>query len=388
MNRPSFLKKRHLNNYYIPVLPALSPGLLAKRKKQELPFPFSHPRYYDYYFGRSAVWHGIKSLGLTGKDRVLFPSYHHGVEAEAIFHAGLKLDFYRINTRMQIDLEDLKKKITPATRVLYLIYYLGFPHPIQEILSLCREHRLLLVEDCALSLYSQVDGVPMGSVGDLSIFSFHKTLPLPNGGGLVMNKPGGWFPPRRIDPPLVSTLSHMAGGLMNRLKMEHPKTGPVVHTVSKELVSSVLKLGRIERTSVANMEFNTEKTGWGMSSISKRILRSIDPVQVVERRRENFKYLLDHLDLKKRFVVDQLPSGVCPLFFPIFVENKESAYRDLMARGIETVNFWGIPHPATPPGVYGEVEYLRAHLLEVPIHQDLHQGHLDYMVQSLMEALR
>jgi perosamine synthetase len=389
MNRPSFLKKNDSSNkYFIPVLPALSPGLMVQRKKNELPFPFSHPRYYDYYFGRSAVWHGIKSLGLTSKDRVLFPSYHHGVEAEAIFHAGLKVDFYRVDTGMEIDLEDLKKKITPETRVLYLIYYLGFPHPVQEILRLCREHQLYLVEDCALSLFSQVDGVPMGSLGDLSIFSFHKTLPLPNGGGLVINKPDRWFPPRRIDPPLVSTLSHLTGGLMNRLKMEHPKAGQLVHQVSKEVVSTVLKAGRIQRTSVANMEFNTEKTGWGMSSLSKRILRAIDPAQVVERRRKNFTYLLNHLGLKKRFVVDRLPSGVCPLFFPIFVEDKKSAYRDLMARGIETVNFWGIPHPATPPGVYGEVEYLRAHLLEIPIHQDLHQGHLDYMIQGLRETLR
>ncbi|HZR45854.1 MAG TPA: aminotransferase class V-fold PLP-dependent enzyme [Candidatus Manganitrophaceae bacterium] len=388
MSRSSVLKENRSSNYFIPVQPALSPGLLAHRQKKELPFPFSHPRYYDYYFGRSAVWHGIKSLGLTARDRILFPSYHHGVEAEAILHAGLKIDFYRINTRMEIDLEDLKKKIVPSTRVLYLIYYLGFPHPVQEILRLCREHRLMLVEDCALSLFSQVDGAPMGSLGDLSIFSFHKTLPLPNGGGLVITQPDRWFPPRRIDPPIVSTLSHLTGGLMNRLKMEHPKTGRVVHAVSKEVVSAVLKVGGVQRTSVANMEFNTEKTGWGMASISKRILRSIDPDQVIARRRENFTYLLQHLDLKKRFVVDSLPAGACPLFFPILVDDKKSAYRDLMARGIETVDFWGISHPATPRGVYGEVEYLRAHLLEVPIHQDLHKEHLDYMIQTLRETLR
>lgn len=381
-------KQDPTKKYYIPVLPALSPTALAPRRKSPLPFPFDRPGYYDYYFGRSAVWHGIRSLGLTSADRVLMPAYHHGVEVEAILHAGMKVDLYRIDRSLQIDLEDLEKKITPETRVLYLIYYLGFPHPIDDILRICRKHRLFLVEDCALSLFSEVAGKPMGSIGDLSIFSFHKTLPLPNGGGLVINR-GEWSPPPfREEPPLVSTLSHLTGGMMNRLKMNHPKLGEVVHTFSKEVVTSLLKVGRVERTSVANMEFNPDKAGWGMSALSKKILNSIDPSDVVRRRRENYNYFLNRLDMNKHIVFKTLPEGVCPLFFPIFVKDKMAAYNALMARGIETVNFWGIPHPMTPAGVYAEVEYLRAHLLEVPIHQQLHHGHLDYMIEALTEIVR
>jgi selenocysteine lyase/cysteine desulfurase len=371
--------------YFIPVLP--SPTSL-RRRRGALPFPFSHPRYYDYYFGRNAVWHGMKQVGLSVSRRILVPAYHHGVEVEAILQAGYQIDFYRIDLKLQIDLEDLEKKITPETGMIYLIYYLGFPHPVEEIVRLCKRHGLSLVEDCALSLFSEINGKPIGSFGDIGIFSFHKSLPLPNGGGLVVHRTDRPLPPQRVGPPLVSTLSHLTGGIMNRLKMSHPTTCALLHSFSREFVSTLLKIGKINRTSVANMEFDVEKVDWGMSALSKTILRTIDFAEVVSRRRENFNYLLEQLDCRERFVFDSLPPGACPLFFPLLVEEKEPAGRRLMARGIETVDFWGIPHPSVPKGTFGEVEYIRARLLELPIHQGLHRGHLDYMIAILKEVLR
>lgn len=373
--------------YFLPVLPALSPASFARRGGASA-FPFNHSGYYDYYFGRNAVWHGMKYLGLPSESRVLMPAYHHGVEVEAVLQAGFRVDFYRVDRQLQVDLEDLEKKITPDTRAIYLIYYLGFPQPIDDLLRLCTKYRLFLIEDCALSLFSQINGRPMGSFGDLGIFSFHKTLPLPNGGGLVVNRTDRPLPAQRVGPPLVSTLSHLTGGIMNRLKMSHPATGEFIHTYSKEVVASLLKVGKVHRTSVANMEFNLGKVDWGMSALSKRILRSVDAADVVSRRRENFNYLLERLDLRERFVFTSLPAGVCPLFFPILVEDKAQAYQALLDRGVESVNFWGISHPSVPQGVYGEVDYLRAHLLELPIHQTLHQGHLDYMIDVVKETLR
>ena len=380
-------KKSGAKEYFIPVLPALSPASLARRQAARA-FPFSHPRYYDYYFGRNAVWHGVRQIGLGERRRVLMPAYHHGVEVEAILQAGCQVDYYRIDLRLQIDLEDLEKKITPETGMVYLIYYLGFPHPIEEIVGLCKRRGLLLVEDCALSLFSEIDGKPMGSFGDLGIFSFHKTLPLPNGGGLVVNRTDRPPLAPRTGPPLVSTLSHLAGGIMNRFKMSHPTTGTLLHGVSREFAATLLKIGKVHRTSVANMEFNLDKVDWGMSALSKAILQTIDAAEVVSRRRENFNYVLDRLDCRDRFIFDALPPGVCPLFFPLLVEEKERVCRDLLARGIETVNFWGISHPSTPKGAYGDIEHIRAHLLELPIHQALHQGHLDYMIEGVKEVLR
>jgi dTDP-4-amino-4,6-dideoxygalactose transaminase len=379
--------KSRAKGYFIPVLPALSPTSLTRRTGA-LSFPFSHPRYYDYYFGRNAVWHGMKQIGLPESRRILVPAYHHGVEVEAILQAGYQVDFYRVDLKLQIDLEDLEKKITPETGMIYLIYYIGFPHPVEEVLRLCKRHGLSLAEDCALSLFSEIDGKPVGSFGDIGIFSFHKTLPLPNGGGLVVNRTDRPLPPRRIGPPLVSTLSHLTGGFMNRLKMSHPTTGTLLHSFSREFVSTLLKIGKINRTSVANMAFDRAKVDWGMSVVSKAILQTIDSAEVVSRRRENFNYLLGRLDCGERFVFDSLPPGVSPLFFPLLVEEKEQVCRSLMTRGIETVDFWGIPHPSAPKGTFGEVEYIRARLLELPIHQGLHRGHLDYMIEILKETLR
>ncbi|HEY5599205.1 MAG TPA: DegT/DnrJ/EryC1/StrS family aminotransferase [Candidatus Manganitrophaceae bacterium] len=390
-------KDRGSKKYFIPAFPPLAPRALARSVGGGLSFPFNHPGYTDYYFGRSAVWHGVKSLGLTARDRVLVPAYHHGVEVEAILRAGPAVDFYRVDSRLRIDLEDARKKMTPETRVFYLIYYLGFPQPVEELLRLRKERPFFLMEDCALSLFSRSGGNPFGAFGDLSVFSFHKTLPVPNGGGLVIREeregtPGSRAtvrrPPPRVAPPFISTLSHLSASVMNHLKMERPTAGRLVHSVLKKSASTLLHMAGIERTSVADAEFDPEKTAWGMSALSKRILKSIDLPDVVARRRENFAYLLDHLDLQERFVFETLPEGVCPLFFPLLAPDKERVRRELLAHGIETINFWSVPHPSTPRGVYAESEYLRSHLLEVPIHQGLDKKRLDYMISKLRKALR
>ncbi len=53
--------------------------------------------------------------------------------------------------------------------------------------ALGRRHECILVEDCALSLFSEADGKPLGAFGDYSVFCLYKTLPVPNGGVLVEN---------------------------------------------------------------------------------------------------------------------------------------------------------------------------------------------------------
>src|SRR5207245_6549749 len=74
---------------------------------------------------------------------------------------------------------------TCALPILYLIHYVGFPGPVQELSVACRARRLLLIEDCAQALLSNCAERPLGSFGDVAIFSIRKTLPVPDGGALV-----------------------------------------------------------------------------------------------------------------------------------------------------------------------------------------------------------
>jgi hypothetical protein len=76
--------------------------------------------------------------------------------------------------------------LSDQTRAILVIHEYGFPHPhLDELLEVARTREIPLIEDCAHSLDSSIDGRPLGSFGDFAIFSLPKVLPVAAGGILV-----------------------------------------------------------------------------------------------------------------------------------------------------------------------------------------------------------
>ena len=76
--------------------------------------------------------------------------------------------------------------LTERTRAILAIHEYGYPHPeLAALATLARARGIPLIEDCAHSLDSSLDGVPLGSFGDFAIFSLSKVLPVAAGGVLV-----------------------------------------------------------------------------------------------------------------------------------------------------------------------------------------------------------
>ena len=67
------------------------------------------------------------------------------------------------------------------------------------------------------------------------------------------------------------------------------------------------------------------------------------------------------------------------------VRDKLSAVKFLAERNIEAIPFGVIPHPGAPSQIFPDVDYLRAHLLEVPCHQDLRPEQINYLLATLRE---
>jgi len=371
---------------FVPALPALTPAELLKAPCAGV-FPFDQPGFVAYYFGRSAVFHALRSLSRGDRNQVLVPAYHHGVEVEAILQAGNEIDFFRVNGRMEVDLKDLERRIRRRTGAIYLIYYLGFPQPVRQIQALCRERGLLLVEDCALSLFSAFEDRPMGSFGDAAIFSFHKTLPVPNGGGLLLASGSSAGLPKRRPPPWISTASHTAGAILRGLKQKRPQRWGPIERTAKGAMSRLLSLGRVKRTSVGDAQFDLMKANWGASSLSARLFTRQDVPELIRRRRENYNYLAGVLRGKADLLFQDLPKGVCPLFLPVLVDRKESVLDGLSKRGVEGVNFWSVRHPRLGEGLFPEVDDLRSHVLELPIHQGLSRSNLERVAEAFLEVI-
>ena len=124
----------------VPAAPAVRSRELFRRRQADSFYPLSSPFIQYFYFARNAIWHAVRLLHLIGKD-ILVPAYHHGVEVEALLHAGARVRFFRVDSRMNADVEDIERKIGPETGALYLIHYLGFPGPVAAIQRLAVSSR-------------------------------------------------------------------------------------------------------------------------------------------------------------------------------------------------------------------------------------------------------
>lgn len=372
---------------FVPSLPTLWPSMLMSRREASGFPPFNAPNVRYFYFARNAVWLTVKMLGLD-KGEVLMPAYHHGVEVEALMDAGATPRFYRVGSRWDVDVEDVAKKITPNTKALYLIHYAGFPGPVAEMRALADKHGIPLIEDCALSLLSS-DGVqPLGTTGDIGIFCLYKTLPVPNGGALIVNGPRQYSLPEPPAPPSTSTFSHTVSALLQNLELRGGSFGRGLRSFIRTLGHGTVRAANIERVATGTQHFNRAHVDLGMSPLTKRIALAQDMEAIVERRRRNYFFLLSRLRDVSPPLFNQLPPGVCPLFYPMVVEDKAEVMARLHARGIDAIDFWRRFHPACDASAFPEVAQLRRSIVEIPCHQDLSPEVMAEVADAVRDALK
>jgi perosamine synthetase len=375
----------------VPCMQTAWPHMLVPRPSAAVPlvFPFDQPGLRYRYFARNAVWDAIQLLELSGR-AVLMPAYHHGVELETLLAAGVKPVLFRVDSHMRCDFEDARRRASPEVGALYVIHYAGFPQDMEAARRLADELGVPVIEDCALALLSRNGDKPLGSYGDLSIFCLYKTLPVPNGGALLAR---GRFRdelhrlPEVVPPGLASTASHLAGSLLSNLELRAGPIGRRVREAVRTAGSWLLRKTSVERVSTGTQHFDRASVKLGMSTMSHLVLRNQNWPLIVERRRRNYFLLYAALRDVAPPVTGELTPGVCPLFYPMPVEDKAGAMARLLARGVETVDFWRLRHRALPPGEFPEVDRLRETVLELPVHQDLSPADAEHVATCVRELL-
>ena len=375
----------------VPCMQTAWPHMLVPRPSAAVPlvFPFDQPGLRYRYFARNAVWDAVQLLKLSGRS-VLMPAYHHGVELETLLAAGVKPVFFRVDSQMRCDFEDARRRLTPDVAALYVIHYAGFPQDMDAARQLADSAGVPLVEDCALALLSRNGEKPLGSSGDLSVFCLYKTLPVPNGGALLAR---GEFRhrlhelPETDAPGVASTASHLASSLLSNLELRAGPIGRRVREVVRGAGRWFVSTAKVERVSTGTQHFDPSAVKLGMSAMSHLVLRNQDWPAIVERRRRNYFLLYATLRDVAPPVTGELKPGVCPLFYAMPTRDKAGAMARLLARGVETVDFWRVRHPVVQAGEFPEVDRLRESVLELPVHQDLSPADVDHVASCVRELL-
>ena len=119
-------------------------------------------------------------------DEVICPSMSYIATANSIKYVGATPVFAEVGEDYNIDLEDVKKKITSKTKAILIVHQIGMPANIDEFTSLCKEKSLILIEDAACAIGSSYKGRKIGSHSDLVCFSFHPRKVITTGdGGMI-----------------------------------------------------------------------------------------------------------------------------------------------------------------------------------------------------------
>lgn len=129
----------------------------------------------------------LVAAGLGTGDEVITTPMTFASSANIIIHTGATPVFADIDpVTMNIDVNEIRKKITPRTKAIIPVHIAGHPCELDEIMELAREHNLFVLEDAAHAVYTQYKGKMIGSIGNATAFSFYATKNLATGeGGMV-----------------------------------------------------------------------------------------------------------------------------------------------------------------------------------------------------------
>ena len=137
--------------------------------------------------GTAALEIAIKSLGLKKNSEVLVPAFTIISTVNAVIKNNLKpilidsnLDTWNMN------LDDLKKKITKKTKAILITHIYGLPVDLKEILVIAKKNKIIIIEDAAEVIGLKYRNKMCGSFGDLSTFSFYANKHITTGeGGMI-----------------------------------------------------------------------------------------------------------------------------------------------------------------------------------------------------------
>jgi len=260
---------------------------------------------------------------LKPNDEVLVPTLSWSTSFWPIVQSNLKPIFVDCDkNNLNIDIDDLRKKITKRTKCLILVHVLGHCANMDEIIKIVKKNKLILIEDTCESIGSKYKEKYLGTYGDFSSFSFYTSHQVSGGeGGMITCK-------NAEDYQIIRTLrSH----------------GWVREIIDKNTVFKYKKNNYLdEKFTFCNSGFNLRPTEVS-SAIALSQLKKLDKIKL--NRSYNYQKIKEILEQDETcskffyFIDKNKFISECWLSFPIILKkkiNKKKLINKLYKNGIET----------------------------------------------------
>jgi len=305
--------------------------------------------------GTDALHLALRALDVGPGDEVITTPFTFVATTEAIGIVGATPVFVDIDpSTFNIDPSLIEAAITERTKVILPVHLYGHPAPMREIMAIAKKHNIAVVEDCAQSIGSTIDGKKTGSIGDVGCFSFFpsKNLGAYGDGGMVTTNR------KDLADRMRSLRAH--GG---RVKYHHEELG--VNSRLDEVQAAILrvKLPHLDR--------------W------------------IERRRANAQWYSDHL--RAFATVPGETEGTLHVYhqYTIRVRDRDRVQEQLKDAGVQTMVYYPVPlhlqevHASLGlgEGAFPHSEQAAREVLSLPMFPELSAQQREAVRNALREAL-
>ena len=142
----------------------------------------------------AALHLALEAIGLSEGDEVIVPTMTFAATAEVIhyFKATPVLVDSR-NDTINLDVDLIERAITPKTKAIIPVHFAGQPCAMDQVLAIAHSHHLKVIEDAAHALPASYHGKMIGTLGDITCFSFYATKTITTGeGGMATTENPEW----------------------------------------------------------------------------------------------------------------------------------------------------------------------------------------------------
>lgn len=210
--------------------------------------------------------------------------------------------------------------ISKNLKGIMVYHQYGFPQNMAEICGFCAENNLFLIEDCANVYESYYNGQRLGTFGVGAIFSFSKLFPSLLGGALITTDDDLYGFGQGHIKDSNKWLSNLTYG--GRLIWECLKDSPFESGAAK-----------LQEMMYAITDYSLDIKGVSLRIVGKQLRN-----RAMERRKENYQFILKYFENRPEYFDGLEREGVIPYVVPLFdkVENLEKMVKRLRERNVIT----------------------------------------------------
>ncbi len=304
-------------------------------------------------------------------DEVILPSYTFVSTANAFVLRGAKPVFCEIDKdTLNIDADKIEELITPKTKAIYPVHYAGVVCDMDKINDIAKRHNLYVIEDAAQAVGSVYkEKYPAGTIGDMGCFSFHETKNYTMGeGGALIVKDNTLFKKAEIIREKGTDRSHFIRGEVDKYTWKTAGSSYLPSDILSALLCAQLE--RFDEIMEKRMYvWNRYHNAFESLEKDGKLRRPIIPSYSTHNA--HMYYFLVNSEEKRNAMLSFLKeNGIGAVFHYIPLHTSDMGERLGYKRG---------DLPLT--------EDLASRLIRLPLHANLSDSDIDYIISKVTEYL-